>query len=130
VAIELSGSYRALHEAIRTVRPEGVVVAAGFYQGDGVGLRLGEEFHHNRVSVVASQIGGVPRGMAGEWDVERLQLTFMEQVASDALDPLPLVSHRFAAADVADAFALLDQGSDDALQVVLDFEGVGDVADA
>jgi hypothetical protein len=29
-------------------------VAAGFYQGSATGLDLGEEFHHNRVSVVAS----------------------------------------------------------------------------
>jgi 2-desacetyl-2-hydroxyethyl bacteriochlorophyllide A dehydrogenase len=129
VAIELSGSYRGLHEAIRSVRVEGTVVAAGFYQGDGEGLRLGEEFHHNRVSIVASQIGGVPRGLAGEWDVERLQQTFMDQVASGALDPRPLVTQHFAAADVAAAFALIDKDGD-ALQVVLDFEGGADAAGA
>ena len=60
VAIEISGSYRALHDAIRAVAVDGRVVAAGFYQGDGVGLRLGDEFHHNRVRLVSSQIGGVP----------------------------------------------------------------------
>ena len=47
----------ALHEAIRSVQPGGRVIAAGFYQGAATGLDLGEEFHHNRVSVVASQIG-------------------------------------------------------------------------
>jgi hypothetical protein len=36
------------------VQPGGQVVAAGFYQGSATGLDLGEEFHHNRVSVVAS----------------------------------------------------------------------------
>lgn len=61
VAIEISGVYPALHEALRSVTVGGRVVASGFYQGDGAGLRLGDEFHHNRVQLICSQIGGVPR---------------------------------------------------------------------
>ena len=53
-AIELSGSDRALHEAVRSVVVDGTVVASGFYQGGAANLRLGEEFHHNRVRIVAS----------------------------------------------------------------------------
>src|SRR5690606_17212596 len=34
VAIEISGAYAALHEAVRSVVVDGRVVAAGFYQGD------------------------------------------------------------------------------------------------
>ena len=52
--------YHALREAIRVVGPDGTVVASGFYQGEATALRLGEEFHHNRVQLVASQIGSVP----------------------------------------------------------------------
>ena len=57
-AIELSGADRALHEAVRSVVVEGLVAASGFYQGGAANLRLGEEFHHNRVRIVASQISG------------------------------------------------------------------------
>jgi 2-desacetyl-2-hydroxyethyl bacteriochlorophyllide A dehydrogenase len=121
VAIELAGSYAALHEAIRSVAPDGRVVAAGFYQGDGLGLRLGEEFHHNRVQVVASQIGGVPAGLAPRWDVERLQTTFMRLVDDGRIDLAPLVTHILPASSVDKAFALLDGEATDALQVVLDF---------
>jgi 2-desacetyl-2-hydroxyethyl bacteriochlorophyllide A dehydrogenase len=121
VAIELSGTYQALHEAIRCVGPGGTVVAAGFYQGAAEGLRLGEEFHHNQVRLIASQIGAVPQGLSPRWDVERLHLTFMGQVISGALDPLPLVTHHFPASDVAEAFELLDSGTEP-LQVVLDFD--------
>jgi threonine dehydrogenase-like Zn-dependent dehydrogenase len=59
VAFECTGSSAALHEAIRTVRRRGLVVAAGFYQGDSVGLRLGEEFHHNGIRVICGQIGNI-----------------------------------------------------------------------
>jgi len=59
VAFECSGSPAALHEAIRTVRRRGTVVALGFYQGDAAGLRLGEEFHHNGVEIRSGQIGNL-----------------------------------------------------------------------
>jgi 2-desacetyl-2-hydroxyethyl bacteriochlorophyllide A dehydrogenase len=120
-AIELSGSYRALHEAIRSVQVEGKVAAAGFYQGDGVGLRLGEEFHHNRVQIVASQISGTPIPLGRRWDQPRLVRTFLDQVASGRLAVGPLISHVVDADDVADAFTLLDEHPAEALQVVLRF---------
>lgn len=126
VAIELSGSYLALHEAIRSVCAGGRVVAAGFYQGEGAGLRLGEEFHHNRVEVVASQIGGAPRGLAGRWDHERLLRVFMAQVAASRIGVARLVSHVVDVADAAAAYQLLDERPQDALQVVLRFPAAAD----
>lgn len=121
VAIELSGVYPALHEAIRSVAVGGQVVAAGFYQGDGAGLRLGEEFHHNRVSVVASQIGGVPAALGQRWSQARLQRTFLAQVASGAVAVERLVSHVLPVRRAAEAYELLDRHPADALQVVLEF---------
>lgn len=121
VAIELSGTYRALHEAVRSVGVGGRVVASGFYQGEGNGLRLGEEFHHNRVEIVSSQIGGVPWRLAGRWDQDRMNRTFLRLAADGALDPVRLVTHRVRVADVSEAYELLDQRPADALQVVLDY---------
>ncbi|MFC4530439.1 zinc-dependent alcohol dehydrogenase [Sphaerisporangium dianthi] len=121
VAIEISGAYPALHEALRSVTVGGRVVASGFYQGDGAGLRLGDEFHHNRVQLVSSQIGGVPPQLAGRWSVERLQRTFLRLVADGLVDVASLVSHVVPAADAAEAYVLLDERPADALQVVLEF---------
>jgi 2-desacetyl-2-hydroxyethyl bacteriochlorophyllide A dehydrogenase len=121
VSIEISGSYRALHEAIRSSATGGRVVAAGFYQGDGLGLRLGEEFHHNRVQLVSSQISSAPQGIAQRWSPERLHRTVVELVAAGRIDVLALVSHVVPAALAADAYALLDTDPAAALQVVLDF---------
>src|SRR4051794_11727303 len=67
-AIELSGSDRALHEAVRSVVLDGTVAASGFYQGGAPHLRLGEEFHHNRVRMVASQMSGTPVALGHRWD--------------------------------------------------------------
>ena len=59
VCIEATVCTLALQEAIRACAYNGRVVALGFYQGQAQGLFLGEEFHHNRISVVCSQIGGI-----------------------------------------------------------------------
>jgi threonine dehydrogenase-like Zn-dependent dehydrogenase len=122
-AIELSGSYAALHEAIRSVVVDGRVVASSFYQGEGQGLRLGEEFHHNRIQIVASQIGGVPMALGPRWNQRRLVTAFLEQVATGQVVVSDLVSHLFDARDVPRAFELLDLRPQDALQVVLRFPG-------
>jgi 2-desacetyl-2-hydroxyethyl bacteriochlorophyllide A dehydrogenase len=121
VAIEISGSYRALHEAVRSTAPGGRVVAAGFYQGEGAGLHLGEEFHHNRIQIVASQIGGVPAGLAGRWTTERLHRVVMGLVADGSLDVAPLISHVVPYEDVVEAYRLLDEHPARTLEMVLDF---------
>jgi threonine dehydrogenase-like Zn-dependent dehydrogenase len=121
-AIEVSGNYHALHEAIRCVATDATVVASGFYQGGADALRLGEEFHHNRARIVASQIGGTPMRLGSRWDNARLSRVFGEQLSCGAVDPGPLVSDVIDAADVADAFAKLDSGDPDTLQVVLRFQ--------
>ncbi|MEQ3553694.1 zinc-binding alcohol dehydrogenase [Pseudonocardia nematodicida] len=121
VCVELSGAYRALQEGVRSCAPGGRVVAAGFYQGEGAGLRLGEEFHHNRIQLVSSQISSAPAGLASRWSPERMHRTVIDLIAAGELDVVPLVTHRIPARDAASAYALLDHDATAALQVVLDF---------
>ena len=123
VCIEISGSYAALHEAIRSSGEGGRVVASGFYQGPAVELRLGEEFHHNRVQLVSSQISGVGHGLAGRWNVNRLQHAFLDLVVRRRLDPLDLVTHLVDAGEAAKIDQVLDERPDEALQAVLRFRG-------
>jgi threonine dehydrogenase-like Zn-dependent dehydrogenase len=121
-AIELSGSDRALHEATRCVVVDGTVVASGFYQGGAAHLRLGEEFHHNRVRIVASQISGTPLALGPRWNQPRLVQVFMAQVAAGRVDVARLITDVVDAADVASAFAKLDAGDPGTLQVLLRFD--------
>lgn len=121
-AIELSGSDRALHEATRCVVVDGTVVASGFYQGGAAHLRLGEEFHHNRVRIVASQISGTPLALGPRWNQPRLVQVFMDQVAAGRVDVARLVTDVVDASDVAAAFEKLDAGDPGTLQVLLRFD--------
>jgi threonine dehydrogenase-like Zn-dependent dehydrogenase len=121
VCIEISGSYRALHEAIRSIAYNSKVVSSGFYQGEGIGLSLGEEFHHNRVNVVSSQIFGVSLALDHRWTVERLERTVMGLAAEQKIGLKQLVTHVFALEEAEEAFRLLDEEPAEAVQVVLEF---------
>lgn len=121
VSIEFSGSSRGLHDAISSTAYNSRVVAAGFFQGEGAGLYLGEEFHHNRIEIVCSQISGVSPRLDHRWSPYRLERTFMDLVAEGKVDLQPLISDSFSLDEAGDAFRLLDEDRQDALQVVLEF---------
>lgn len=76
VALETSGTDRAMHEAIRCIMQCGTVVAVGWASGPGAALYLGEEFHVNRPTLVASQCAsfwGNPDRDYPLWDEPRAQ---------------------------------------------------------
>jgi 2-desacetyl-2-hydroxyethyl bacteriochlorophyllide A dehydrogenase len=122
VAIEVSGAYPALHEAIRSVRPGGLVVAAGFYQGGAAGLRLGEEWHHNRITMLSSMaVWGNPHRSHPLWDRERVNDVVTELLAGGRLRTGGLITHRVPFRRAAEAYELIDKHPDQALKVVLTY---------
>jgi threonine dehydrogenase-like Zn-dependent dehydrogenase len=122
VSIEISGAWPALHEAIRSTAYNSRVVACGFFQGEGRGLRLGEEFHHNRIDLVCSQISGVNPSLDHRWDRARLDRTIMGLIAEGRVDFGRLISHTVPASLAQEAFDMLRDRPGDCLQVLLDFQ--------
>lgn len=121
-AFELSGSYSALHEAIRSVAYSSKVIALGFYQGAGESLFLGDEFHHNRASIICSQISGVAPELSNRWDVDRMVHRGIELQVEGVLNLKPLITHKFRLSQLAEAYELLDRHPDQVMQAVIDFE--------
>jgi 2-desacetyl-2-hydroxyethyl bacteriochlorophyllide A dehydrogenase len=121
VVIEMSGSYHALHEAVRSAGYSSRVVASGFFQGPGAPLRLGEEFHHNRITIVGSQISGVAPHLQHRWDELRMSRTVLSLESEGRLLLRDLITHVVPAEEAPAAFEMLDNAPDDALQVVLDY---------
>ena len=121
VSIEISGSYAALGAAVRATAYNSRVVACGFYQDEARGVYLGEEFHHNRIAVVCSQISGVRTDLAHRWDLARLERTVMALEAAERIDLRALISHVLPYERAADAFRLLDEEAANTVQVVLDY---------
>lgn len=114
VAWECSGSTFALHEAIRVVRRQGLVVAVGFYQGEGRGLLLGDEFHHNGVRVVCGQIGNIHRSTS--WPGLRARIVEFATTGAVRLGTLPRLT--VAVEQAAEAFDALTRPAE-VLQAVL-----------
>jgi threonine dehydrogenase-like Zn-dependent dehydrogenase len=123
VCIEVSGAPPALAEAIRAVAYSARVVAMGFFQGDVAGLRLGEEFHHNRVQLICSQISGVAPEASYRWSKPRLWRTAVELQHEGVLDLVPLITHVAPFAEAPAMFARIDGGEPGLLQAMLDFAG-------
>lgn len=121
VVIEMSGSYHALHEAVRTAAYSSRVVTGGFFQGQAAPVRLGEEFHHNRISIVGSQISGVAPALQHRWDEIRMSGTILELEREGRLRLTDLITHTVPAEEAPSAFEMLDRSPDEALQVVLDY---------
>jgi Zinc-binding dehydrogenase len=72
IALQCRANAASLHEGLRALRPQGTVIDLAFYQGGADALRLGEEFHHNGLTIRAAQIGRVPRGLSFGWNKQRL----------------------------------------------------------
>ncbi len=122
LCIEISGSPAALHEAIRSACYNGRVVCSGFFPGSSDGLFLGEEFHHNRIQLVCSQIKRVSPALAHRWNHQRLARTVMDLQRDGRLDLRSLVTHVIPVREAARAYQLLDCAQEPSLQVVLAFE--------
>ena len=118
--IEVSGVPAALAEAIRAVAYSARVVAMGFFQGQAA-LPLGEEFHHNRVQLVCSQISGVAPEASYRWSKPRLWRTAVELQHAGVLDLIPLITHTVPFGEAPALFERLDRGEPGLLQAVLEF---------
>ena len=122
VAIEVSGSDRGLQGALEAAGLGATVVAAGFYQGGAANVRLGEEFHHNRLSLIAS-IGawGVPDRHAPLWDRRRVMDTATRLLYTDRVSVAGLLGRRFPFAQAPAAFRWIDEHPQDAVKVALSY---------
>lgn len=123
ICIEVSGAAPALAEAIRTVAYSSRVVAMGFFQGEARGLQLGEEFHHNRIELICSQISGVSPSASHRWSKLRLWQSAIRLQHEGRLKLLPLITHAMKYEEAPALFSRIDAGEAGMLQSVLTFGG-------
>jgi threonine dehydrogenase-like Zn-dependent dehydrogenase len=122
LVFQCRGQAAVLHEALRALRPQGTVIDLAFYTGGAPELRLGEEFHHNGLTIRCAQIGRVPRGLAGVWNRQRLAAeTILLLIAEQAAVRERLVSDVVPLREAPEVILELARRERRALQVVLDF---------
>jgi 2-desacetyl-2-hydroxyethyl bacteriochlorophyllide A dehydrogenase len=124
VAIETSGAAAGLHDAIACAGLGGTVVAVGFYQGGAEALRLGEEWHHNRLTMLSSMgAWGAPHRAYPAWDRMRVMETVLGLLASGAVHTDELPVRRFPFAEAPAAYEWLDAHGGEVVKVVLEYDG-------
>jgi threonine dehydrogenase-like Zn-dependent dehydrogenase len=126
LVFQCRGRDAVLHQALRSLRPQGVIIDLAFYTGGAAELRLGEEFHHNGLTIRCAQIGRVPRGLAASWNRSRLS----EETAALLVDQGPavrkhLVTDVVPVRQAPGVLMELVRRERRALQIVLDFTQAG-----
>lgn len=118
---ELSGSPDALEKAIEITGFNGRIVIGSRYGQKPVGLNLGRHFHRSRIRLISSQVSTISPEWTGRWTKpRRLQVAWQ---MLQHLGPAHLITHRFPLAQASRAYAMLDQHPEEAIQVVLTYEG-------
>ncbi len=112
----------SLHLALRALRPQGTIIDLAFYQGGADGLRLGEEFHHNGLTIRCAQINRVPPQLAFAWDRRRLAAQTIDLLRRDG-DAIAraMITHVVPIDDAPDFLRDLIGNRPEFLQIVFKF---------
>jgi threonine dehydrogenase-like Zn-dependent dehydrogenase len=121
VAVEVSGSPRALHDAIRATRFGGTVCVLSFYGKDSAGLHLGEEFHVNRLTLVSARSQSLPLRDAPAWNLARLVEISLKWLADGRLKSDGIVTPVVDFADSAEAYREIDEHPERSIKLGIRF---------
>ncbi|GCF13187.1 oxidoreductase [Haloarcula mannanilytica] len=119
IAFELSGNPDALDSAIDVTGFAGQVIVGSWYGSEEVTLTLDEAYHRSHVRVRSSQVSRIDPDHTDRWDKDRRMDVVRSWLADADLDGL--LTHRFDIADAADAYCLLEERQDEAIQVALTY---------
>ena len=121
LVFELSGAPETLDSAILAAGFAGRIVVGSWYGNKRAPLNLGGYFHRSRLHLVSSQVSTLAPELSGRWTKNRRYEVAWEMIRR--LHPSRLVTQRFPVHLVADAYRLLDEKPQDAIQVVLVYDG-------
>lgn len=120
VALECSGSYPSLAQAIRSVQKAGTLVTLGYYQGDSSQLDLGAEWHHNRLTMLGSMgVWNCPHRDAPLWDYLRVKLTILDLLTNKKLRTDGFITHEFPFQKIEEAYNLIETNPQETIKVVI-----------
>jgi len=122
VAIETSGSHAALHHAIRGTRYGGTIVPVAWYHGGATDLRLGEEWHFNRQTIVSgARLESVPYRDHPRWDPRRVERTVLQLFARGSLTVDGMLQPRVPITEAAEAYRLIDEHPEQCVKLAVEY---------
>lgn len=119
LTLEVSGSPLALHTAIEHTTFSGRIVIGSWYGQKTAAIPLGGKFHRSRIQILSSQVSTIRPELSGRWDKSRRFGVVWDTLAK--IQPEQWITHRFSLEKAADAYRLLDEHPQDAIQVLLEY---------
>lgn len=116
---ELSGNPAGLDTALALARYSGRVVVGSWYGAKRVDLDLGAFFHRGRVALISSQVSSIAPQLTGRWPTSRRMQLAWEMLRR--VRPGACITQRFALAEAASAYALIDRSPGETIQVIFDY---------
>jgi 2-desacetyl-2-hydroxyethyl bacteriochlorophyllide A dehydrogenase len=120
LAFEISGNPAALDQALAVTGFHGRIIIGSWYGTRTSELHLGGNFHRQRQVLISSQVSTVAPELSGRWTRDRVIEVAWHMV--DKVKPARFITHRFPLDQAAQAYQLLDQHPEEAIQAVLTYE--------
>ncbi len=121
VAVEVSGSSRALHDAIRATRFGGTICVLSFYGRDAAGLHLGEEFHVNRLNLISARSQSLPLRDAPAWNLARFVDVSLAWLTSGRLRTEGIVWPIVPFSESVEAYRAIDEHPEQSIKLGIRF---------
>ena len=116
---ELSGNPAALRQAIDLAGFDSRIIIGSWYGTKPVNLDLGGKFHRQRIRLISSQVSTLAPNIRGRWTKSRRIALAWRMLKT--IRPPHLISHRFHISQAAQAYDLLKETPEEAIQVVLSY---------
>ena len=120
LAYELSGNPAALNQAIASAGFGARIVIGSWYGTRKTELNLGARFHRKRINLISSQVSTLSPKFSGRWSKARRLNVAWDMIRR--LKPADFITHRFDIQQVKDAYELLNDRPQDAIQVILTYD--------
>lgn len=118
LCVELSGSPNALQNAVDISGYGSRIIVGSWYGSKDVPLDLGSGFHRKRLKIISSQVSTIAPDLRGRWTADRRMSGAISWLNKHGRKDW--VTHRFTFENAGDAYRLIEEGSGDLLQVVLE----------
>jgi 2-desacetyl-2-hydroxyethyl bacteriochlorophyllide A dehydrogenase len=117
---ELSGDPATLNQAISFCGFGARIIVGSWYGTRSAALDLGREFHRNRIRLISSQVSTIAPELSGRWSKIRRLAVVWDMIRT--VRPDKLITHSFPVEQAQQAYDLLDQQPESAVQVVLTYD--------
>jgi len=118
IALETSGSYEALQQAMKATRYGGAIVTVSWYHGEAKGLRLGEEWHFSRQMMVAgARVESEPYRDYPRWDRQRVYATILELFQRGKLTAEGMLTPIVSFDEVVEAYRAIIERPQDSIKL-------------